>query len=318
MPERPRIAIGPGPLGADDGWALEAVSAGGGTPVDAATAERAGGDGVEALVWLDPRRVDDLRRALAALPGATWVQLPFAGVEPVADAGLLDPGREWTCAKGAYADVVAEHAVALALAGLRQLPDRVRATGWGEPGGTSLLGERVVVLGGGGITRSLLDLLAPWRVEATVVRRSAEPLAGAERTVGSDALPDVLGGALVVFVALALTPATRGIIGPAELAAMDERAWLVNVARGGHVDTDALLDALAGGSIAGAALDVTEPEPLPDGHPLWSAHNCIVTPHTADTWPMVRPRLAERITTNVARFAARRPLVGVVDPEAGY
>ena len=128
----------------------------------------------------------------------------------------------------------------------------------------------------------------------------------------------MLPGALVVYLALALTPETTGIIGAAELDLMDEPAWLVNVARGPHIDTDALVAALNSGSIAGAALDVTDPEPLPDGHPLWDLPNCIITPHTADTIEMVMPLLAERIRTNVIRFAAGEPLVGVVDPDAGY
>jgi phosphoglycerate dehydrogenase-like enzyme len=131
-------------------------------------------------------------------------------------------------------------------------------------------------------------------------------------------LHDVLADALVVVLALALTPETRGIIGVRELALMDERAWLVNVARGPHVDTGALVDALTSGAIAGAALDVTDPEPLPDGHPLWGLENCIITPHTADTIEMVMPLLADRIRTNVARFAAGDTLVGLVDPDAGY
>jgi phosphoglycerate dehydrogenase-like enzyme len=122
----------------------------------------------------------------------------------------------------------------------------------------------------------------------------------------------------VVFVALALTPETEHIIGAPELELMDQDAWLVNVARGRHVDTDALVAGLAAGSIAGAALDVTDPEPLPDGHPLWDMPNCIITPHTADTIEMVLPLLAERIRTNVARFASGETLVGLVDPDAGY
>jgi phosphoglycerate dehydrogenase-like enzyme len=99
---------------------------------------------------------------------------------------------------------------------------------------------------------------------------------------------------------------------------MDQNAWLVNVARGPHVDTDALVAALQSGSIAGAALDVTDPEPLPDGHPLWELPNCIITPHTSDTIEMVMPLLAQRIRTNVERFAAGEELVGLVDPDAGY
>jgi phosphoglycerate dehydrogenase-like enzyme len=84
------------------------------------------------------------------------------------------------------------------------------------------------------------------------------------------------------------------------------------------VDTDALVAALRAQSIAGAALDVTDPEPLPDGHPLWDLPNCIITPHTADTIEMVMPLLAQRIRTNVARFAAGETLIGLVDPVAGY
>ena len=94
--------------------------------------------------------------------------------------------------------------------------------------------------------------------------------------------------------------------------------WLVNVARGRHVQTDALVAALDAGTIAGAALDVTDPEPLPDGHPLWGHPRCIITPHTADTEEMTIPLLAARVRANVASFAAGRPLEGLVDPVAGY
>ena len=94
---------------------------------------------------------------------------------------------------------------------------------------------------------------------------------GAERTLTTDKLHDALPEARLVVLALALTPETRHVIAAAQLDAMHERAWLVNVSRGGHVDTDALVDALERGAIAGAALDVTDPEPLPTGHPLWSS-----------------------------------------------
>jgi hypothetical protein len=104
----------------------------------------------------------------------------------------------------------------------------------------------------------------------------------------------------------------------AALHAMEEHAWLVNVGRGGHVVTDDLVAALRDGTIAGAGLDVTHPEPLPDGHPLWELPNCIITPHTANTLDMVVPQLTERIRENVRRFGAGEPLVGLVDPELGY
>jgi phosphoglycerate dehydrogenase-like enzyme len=262
--------------------------------------------------------VKGLADQVAAVPDLRWVQLPFAGVEKVAEYGLLDHDRVWTCAKGSYAEPVAEHALTLMLAGLRHLPARVRAHSWGIPAGTSLYDQRVTILGGGGITSSLLSQLAPFRVHTTVVRRSPDPMPGASRTVPPTALHEVLPGSLVVVLALALTPATERIIAREELETMDSTAWLVNVARGRHVDTGALVDALRAEAIAGAALDVTDPEPLPDDHPLWDLPNCLITPHTADTIEMVMPLLANRIRDNVARFAAGEDLIGTVDPDAGY
>ncbi len=302
----PRIAIGP-----DRDQVIEdGVLAGGGLPV--ATDSPA-----DALIWLAPRDTEGLRAALAATE-AHWVQLSSAGIEKTAAAGLLDRDRVWTSAKGVYADEVAEHSLALALAGLRQLPERITARSWGEPGGDSLLDQKVTILGAGGITASLLRLLAPFRVSATVVRRGSEPVAGAARTVPVSGLAAVLPNAKVVFLALALTPETEHIIGAEQLAVMRPDAWLVNVARGRHVVTDALVAALAAGSIGGAALDVTDPEPLPDGHPLWTQRRCIITPHTADPSELADPAFARRVTDNVSRFAAGRPLLGLVDPAAGY
>lgn len=303
----PRVAVGPFP----STFATEAVVAGGGQVVDLH-------DRPDSLVWLDPADVAGLTGWLAEAPDARWVQLPFAGVEKMAGAGLIDDRRIWTCAKGAYAEPVAEHALMLAMAGLRHLPARVVATSWGIPAGLSLYDQKVTILGGGGIATSLLEQLAPFRVQATVVRRQAEPVPGAARTLPVERLHEALGDALVVFLALALTPETTRIIGAAELDAMDHRAWMVNVARGGHVDTDALVTGLRDGAIAGAALDVTDPEPLPDGHPLWDLDNCIITPHTADTIEMVQPLLATRIRTNVERLVAGEPMVGLIDPVAGY
>jgi phosphoglycerate dehydrogenase-like enzyme len=303
----PRIAVGPAPSDS----ACRAIRDGGGEPtgVDAAA---------DALVWLDPRDPDGLRGALATASSARWIQLPMAGVERMAAAGVLDTGRTWTSAKGAYAEPVAEHALALALAGLRSLRRRISARSWGEPAGQSLYDEPVTILGGGGIAASLLELLAPFRITATVVRRRADAVPGAARTLPPARLHEALAGARVVFLALALTPSTERIIGAAELAAMGPESWLVNVARGRVVDTGALVAALRDGAIGGAALDVTDPEPLPDGHPLWSLEICIITPHTADTPEMVERLLARRVRDNVARFAAGQTLIGLVDPAAGY
>jgi phosphoglycerate dehydrogenase-like enzyme len=161
-------------------------------------------------------------------------------------------------------------------------------------------------------------MLGPFGADVTVVRRRAEPMAGAARVVETAELDEALEGALGVVLALALTPETRGIIARPQLERMHERGWLVNVARGGHVVTDDLVDVLREGRIGGAALDVTDPEPLPDGHPLWTLPSCIITPHTGNTPEMALPLLARRITENIRRWSAGEPLLGLVDPAAGY
>ena len=304
---KPRIAVEPGP--AD--WAAEAIRTGGGEAV-ALDHDPVG------LVWTGGIVPEDLRVVLAAHPEIVWVQLPLAGVEALAEAGVIDRQRQWTSAKGAYAEPVAEHALALLLAGLRQLPMRARARSWGEPAAATLFDQPVTIVGAGGLATELLRLLEPFRSPVTIVRHQPEPLPGAARTVGTDRLAEALAGARAVVLMLALTPRTRKLIGRAELAAMERDAWLVNVARGAVVDTEALVDALRSGQIGGAALDVTDPEPLPDGHPLWDLPNCLITPHTADTEEMRRELLGRRIAQNVRRLAAGQELAGLVDPGLGY
>jgi phosphoglycerate dehydrogenase-like enzyme len=303
--EAPRIALAPEMAPA---WMADAVRDGGGQLVDLAEAE--------AIVWGDPRDPDALASALAAAPGARWVQLPFAGIENFVH--LVDGQHEWTCGKGVYAEPVAEMALSLALAGMRGFGTYARAHSWTPPQGHNLLGARVTILGGGGIAESLVRLLQPWDCHITVVRRHVDELVGVDAVLAADRYTEALPGADLVVLALALTPETEGIIAADELALMDEHAWLVNVARGRHVATDDLVEALRDGVIGGAGLDVTEPEPLPEGHPLWSLPNCLITPHVGNTPEMAIPLLAERITVNVRRYASGAALLGPVDVEAGY
>jgi len=302
---RPRIAIAPA---GKRPWIREAVEAGG--------AEVVPPEKAEALVWAVPSQAEDLREVLEANPQIRWVQLPWAGVEPFAE--VIDHDRLWTAGKGVYARPVAEHALMLALAGLRDLKRYAMARSWGEQSGISLVGGSVTIFGGGGIARELVRLLRPFDVEITVVRRHPQPLEGVDRVLPFNERYEALRGADVVFLALALTPETRGFFGEVEFELMEPHAWLVNVARGEHVHTGQLVIALREDVIGGAALDVTAPEPLPDGHPLWELPNCIITPHTGNTEDMAKPLLSERITANVRRFAAGEPLIGPVDPDLGY
>jgi phosphoglycerate dehydrogenase-like enzyme len=176
----------------------------------------------------------------------------------------------------------------------------------------------VVIVGAGGIAVELLRLLAPFGVHTTIVRRADAAVPGAGRTVTVDRLHEALAGADVVVVAAALTAESSGLLGAAELDVLAPGAVVVNVARGGLVDTDALVAALESGRLGGAGLDVTDPEPLPAGHPLWRAPNCIVTPHVADTEAMTVPLFAERIARNTAAFLGSGDFVGRIDLEAGY
>jgi len=307
VPDVAAIALAPDGTRA---WLGEAVEQGGATIVDAGEAS--------GLVWSEPDDPAALGALLDAHPGIEWVQLPWAGIEPYVDVVRRHRERTWACAKGVYAEPVAEHALALALAGLRQVGPYARAASWSRGRGVNLLGAKAVVLGGGGITESLLRLLGPFGCDVTVVRRHPRAMTGATRVVGEDELDDALTDAMLVVLALALTPATRGIIDRRRLELLAPEAWVVNVARGPHVVTDDLVAVLAERRIGGAALDVTDPEPLPDGHPLWSEPRCIITPHTANTMEMAVPLLRERVRENVRRRIAGEPLLGLVDPQAGY
>ena len=289
-------------------WVRDAVIAGGGHIVEPGDAA--------AIVWTAARNADGLREILNANDHLAWVQVPFAGIENFVP--VLDDDRIWTCGKGVYAEPVAEHALALALAGMRHISGYSRATQWTGPTGRNLLGAAVTIIGAGGITESLIRLLTAFNCSITVVRRTVEEVEGADTVVGQENLVDALVGADVVFLALSLTPETVGLIGRPELEVMEPHAWIINVARGGHIVTDDLVWALENHVIGGAALDVTDPEPLPESHPLWSLPNCIITPHVGNTPDMAVPLLSARITENVKRFIHDEELIGLVDVRNGY
>lgn len=271
------------------------------------------------LVWYgaEPERFGELYHS-----GIEWVQLPSAGIEPWLAAGVLSDEALFTSASGTYAETVAEHALALMLAGTRQLHTIARARSWRRPEGIrTIFGATVGIIGAGGIGRSLIRLLEPFGTRVLAVNRSGRQVTGAERTIraeDTDGVHELLGSSDHVVIAAPATASTDKLIGAAELERMSEHAWLVNIARGSLVDTDALVTALAEDRIAGAALDVTDPEPLPDGHPLFDEPRALISPHSANPQHLLLPALARRVHTNVARYLAGEPLEGVVDLSAGY
>ncbi|HCH79761.1 MAG TPA: hydroxyacid dehydrogenase [Acidimicrobiaceae bacterium] len=308
VPERHLIAVEPSTRPAMHAVMVEAVEAAGGTvvPIEQASA----------LIFADPAAADAFPNIIGAGPGVEWIQLPYAGIETFQHH--LDHDHTWTCGKGVYAPPVAEWIMAALLTAFRDIPRYVRASSWPEQDGKNLLGAKLTVLGGGGITESFMELIGPWGCDVTVVRRSTDPVPGAARTLTTDRLHEAVADADAVIVALALTDETRNIVDAETLAAMRSDAWLCNVGRGGHVVTDDLVTALREGVIAGAVLDVTDPEPLPDGHPLWELDNCVITPHVGNTPEMGLPLIADRVRVNVGRWIAGDELIGPVDVGVGY
>ena len=246
-----------------------------------------------------------------------WIQLPHAGTERWTAAGLVTTEPVWTSAAGAYGPQVAEHALALMLLAARGLHRAARARNWDPVPGRVFAGATVALVGFGGIGRCLLPLLAAFDCRVLAVTNSG-PVAGAERTVPRTAYREVLPESDYVVLLAALTPQSRGMVGSPELATMRDDAWLINVGRGGLVMTDDLVEALRAEQIGGAALDVTDPEPLPDGHPLWTLPNAVITPHVANPPAAHDAALAERVTENTRRLARGEPLLAVIDPIDGF
>lgn len=290
----PAIHVGPdGPE-----HLIRAVEEGGGRP--------AGLDEAEGVVWAGGPS------DLPQLPSSVrWVQLPAAGVEPWLERVRDTPGVTFTSATGAYATQVAELALGLLIAGVRGFSHYARARTWDPRPERTLEGSTVAIVGAGGIGRALMAQLEPHDVRVIAVTRS-----GRDGTLPVERLDEVWDAADHFVIAAPATDGTRHLVGADELARMKPHTWIVNIARGSLIDTDALVAALD--SIGGAALDVTDPEPLPDGHPLWSAPNVLITPHVANPPSAMDRDLAKRVTENVRRFAAGEELLATVSPENGY
>jgi D-3-phosphoglycerate dehydrogenase len=228
------------------------------------------------------------------------------------------PHVVFTSAAGAYATDVAEHALALLLAGVRGFARYARADRWDPVDDRLLEGSTVAVVGAGGIGRAFIERAAPLDVELVAVTRTGRDVPGAHRSLSVDDLPEVWSSADHFVICAPATDATKHLVGREQLAAMKPHSWIVNIARGSLIDTDALVEALQQERIGGAGLDVTDPEPLPDGHPLWTSPRAIITPHVANPPSAQLRKLGERVRENVARFAAGERLIAPVEQERGY
>lgn len=311
MTSVPVVAVAPG----SQPQYLAAVALGGGVAADL-NASTTG------LVWTDSQAVSPLQEILQQNPQLEWLQLPFAGVDnfkPVFESIVArDSKLVVTSAKGAYREPVAEHALMLALALARVLPERISANAWGRKYADTLFDANIVIVGGGGIAEELVRLLTPFRAKISVVRRTPQQMTGVEQVVELGQLNNFLPEADFIFLACALTAETEGLFDKSRFEHMKPTSRLVNIARGAVVNSFDLETALRSGEIAGAGIDVTDPEPLPTGHSLWDAPNLIITPHTADTPEMCVRLLSARITKNVGNLINNQPLEGQVNLKLGY
>jgi len=250
-----------------------------------------------------------------------WIQLLSAGYDAVGRHGY-PPTVTVTNAGPAFAAPVATQAVALLLGVQRQFPillaDQKRHA-WDKSGArercTAPIDSTIAVLGFGYIGSEIGRLLQPFGAHIVALTRSAQPHPDAHESLSITELHNVLPRADAVIVALAAGPETRHLIGPKQFALMKRSAFLVNIARGYVVDSEALATALREGTIAGAGLDVTEPEPLPPGHALWDAPNLIIAPHMAGApGSITAKRLAAVVAENVTRRMKGETLAYIVKP----
>lgn len=259
-------------------------------------------------VWVPPYGFDDVDLSLPARMGSLrLIQTLTAGVDHIASA--VPSGVTLCNGRGIHEASTAELALALTLASLRGIDGFVRSQDRGEWAWSwqrALADRRVLILGYGAIGAAIEQRLTPFECE--VVRVASRARDGVH---GIDELPGLLPDADVVIVIVPLTPATRGLVDAEFLARMRPGALLVNVGRGPVVDTDALVAALDSGRIT-AALDVTNPEPLPPGHPLWRAPGVLISPHTGGSTSAMWPRAHRVVAAQLTRYAAGDPLAGVI------
>lgn len=277
---------------------------------------------VDAQVAVGGRITEAQLRAAASL---VWHHVPWVGVERIASPLYADQGIVLTNGSGVNAANIAEHVLAMMLAFARQIPlfvrdqDNASWRAWKDvPGFFELGGQRVLCLGTGSIGHEVARRLTAFGCEVIGASRSGRSVSGFHHCVSFDRLDDELAQADHVISSLPLTEATRGLYGRERIGATKQGAYFYNVGRGGTVDQDALIEALRNGHLAGAGLDVVEPEPLPADNPLWGMKNVIITAHTSGNSPQAMQRMIDLTIEQLRRYQAGDDLLNVVDIAAGY
>lgn len=271
------------------------------------------------IAWVDLPPHGLTEAAVVEAKSLKWLFTAIAGLDALDLPALGRLGAIVTNGAGINAIAVAEYAVMGVLVAAKRYDQVVRSADQHEwpdyaPGRTELFETSALVIGYGAIGRLIGERLGAFGVAVTGVTRS-----GRDGTLSPDQWQDKLGQFDWVILAAPSTGETKALFGAAQFAAMKDRAWLINIARGDLVDQDALIEAVEKHRIAGAFLDVTNPEPLPAGHPLWSAPNIIHSMHLSGrSQSRMFHRAAALFLDNLDAFLAGRPMANIVDLEAGY
>ncbi|MGE5647677.1 MAG: D-2-hydroxyacid dehydrogenase [Acidobacteriota bacterium] len=262
--------------------------------------------------------------AVRAARRLKWVQALSAGVEHLLFPDLRDSAIVLTNNKIVQGPEIADHAMALLLTLSRRLNLLAAKQAQGEWDrsdytGIELNGKTAVIVGVGGIGTQIAVRASAFGMRVIGVDPEDRPyLPSIARMVKPDQLDTVLPEADVVFIAAPHTPQSRKMIGTRQFELMKPHSYFIAVSRGALYDMDGLVHALDGKRLDGAGVDVTDPEPLPKGHPLWKFENAIVTPHIAGQSDQVGARLAATVEENIRRFVEGKPLINVVDKQKGY
>lgn len=267
---------------------------------------------------------------LSRAPNLKWVQLTSAGADRLIDSELVRASSvSVTTASGIHAVPIGEYVIGAMIAFAKGFPRSFRGqqeNTWRPYIASELEDATVGILGLGAIGRHVAKLAKGFGMRVIATRRSQEKrMSGADagepnvdEMFTRDEIPALLGECDYVVLAVPLTEESRHLIGEAELAAMKRNAVIVNIARGAVIDQQALIRAVKNGVIGGAALDVTDPEPLPPDSELWSLDNVMITPHISGGTPRYMDRAIELFCDNLRRYLTEEPLRNVVDPSRGY
>ena len=260
--------------------------------------------------------------------GLIWVQALSAGVDRLVSMRGVSGNERLvlTNMRAVHGPAIADHAMAMLLTltrGMRPLGAAQTEGKWVRdtpgPRPIALQGKTMLVVGIGGIGTEIAKRAHGFGMRVIATRRTDAPAPEFVEKVGKPGdLLKMLPDADVVAICVPLTPETEHLFGKDALAALKQGAYLINIARGKIVDTDELMAALKSGRLAGACLDVTDPEPLPQGHPLWKMDNVVITPHVAADAEVTDERMWVLLRENVRRFGAGEPLLNTVDLKAGY